>query len=456
MVLGLGSIVDRVTGLLGKTYLLAGFLPVLLLTAVSLLVGHHVSAWVHGRVEALRGMDAASQALASGALLSAVAVLGFVFWSANPWWRAIFEGSVVPRPLREHLVQNQRRRLGELEAAIDRCEDRVFAFRIRHPERRPEPDLPGAEPAAPGPWPERVFSALLARRTPPEEPPAPAGDEPDWPAEPPTWVDRLAAARAAGTARRDPPLGPPPPLFAMYERLAREVRSLGAVEAGTLDDFCTAMEDRLSAGPVTPGSEPDRLHARFVELADLARARAEHDRNRAISERRIRFPDDLATVGPTRLANAAALYRDGALVRYGMDPEVFWLHLQRAASADEQFRPIIEEARLKLEISVAMAMACALASAGTIGVALRGHSIPLLLLTALFPIAAVLFYNAAVTNLRVYGRVVSATVDLFRFEVLRALHLPLPSDSAAERRLWEGLTLSNQLLAEHGVTYAHP
>jgi hypothetical protein len=87
-------------------------------------------------------------------------------------------------------------------------------------------------------------------------------------------------------------------------------------------------------------------------------------------------------------------------------------------------------------------------------VGFRGHSIPLLLLTAIgMPLAALLFYRVTVTNLRVYGEAVRATVDLFRFNVLEGLHLPRPADSDAERTLWDLLTLSNQLLVEGKLTY---
>ena len=462
MIPGLGSIVDRVAGLFGKTYLLAGFFPVLVLAAVSLLAGYDSSAWVHGRVEEFRALDAGRQALASGAVLLAVATLGFVYWSANPWWRAVLQGDVLPRRVRAWMVRDQRTRLSELEQEIDASEARLHAFRLAHPawvEEAPEP-APSAPSPAPAPsLAERLRDAVRGR---PEAPPAlpaePADDaDPTEFPEPVPWIDRLATARVAGAARAGEPAVPSPELARSFEALESSIRSLQPVEAEVLGEFCALLEGELAAGPVPGRSALDRIHTRFVGLADIARARAEDDRNRALSARRIRFPTDLATVGPTRLANAAGLYRDAALARYRLDPEVFWLHLQRAASADAQFRPILEEARLKLEVSVAMAMACALASLWTVVLALAGHSLPLLLLTGVaFPAGAILFYHASVTNLRVYGQAVTATVDLFRFEVLKALHLTLPDDSEAERRMWEALTLSNQLLDEHRFPYAHP
>jgi hypothetical protein len=268
-------------------------------------------------------------------------------------------------------------------------------------------------------------------------------------------MQRLLVAREKGDALASPVgAAPTPQLVQAFEHVRSEIRGLQPVDATTLDDLCTLLEQELAATRVAPDSELERMHVEFADLAVLARARAENARNGALSARRSRFPVNLAAVGPTRMANVAELYRDHALTRYRLDPEVFWLHLQRSAAADEKFRPILEEARLKLDVSAAMAVACALASPWAVAVGVAGHSVPLLLLTGVgFPAGALLFYRATVTNLRVYGEAVTATVDLFRFDVLKALHLPVPPDSEAERQLWEKLTLSNQLLDAGTLTY---
>lgn len=447
MIAGLGSVIDRVTGLFGKTYFLAGFFPVLVLAAVSLLVGYDTSEWVHRQVEAFGGLDAGRQALVSGALLALVATLGFVYWSANPWFRAALQGRMLPEWTREWLTQSQQARLAELEKDLKECEDRVFAFRTLHPDPAPEPEPP-APAADPTPL-DRIGRFLAAPFGSHAPPPPPA------PAPTPTWMQRLLAARERGEATA-PTIGaaPSPGLKREYGEVQACIYGLEPVEPGRLDALCAALEPELAATRVADGSELDRMHVGFYDLATLARARAENARNAALSARRSRFPVNLSTVGPTRMANVSELYRDHSLTHYRLDPEVFWLHLQRCAAADEQFRPILEEARLKLDVSVAMAMAFVLASLSTGFVVGSGHSVWLLVLAAVgFPIAALLFYHATIVNLRVYGEAVTATIDLFRFDVLRALHLPLPADSDAERRLWESLTLSSQLLGDGGFTY---
>lgn len=461
MIPSLGSIIDRVTGLFGKTYFLAGFFPVLFLAGVSVLAGYDSSAWVHRQVDGFRTLDTGRQAIASGALLTAVATLGFVYWSANPWWRALLQGSVLPPKVRDWLVQDKQKRLAGLERELRACEDRVFLYRMHHPDPPPESEPEPAVVPAATPPPSSPFAAVTGILTDvfgsaPAAPPPPLPLPPaPVPPPTPTWMERLAAARERGDARQGAAVAAASPaLVADFETVLLTVRGLEPVDAGVLDALVTRLEGELAAGPVAAGSELDRMQVEFFDLAAAARARAENARSRALSARRIHFPLNLSAVGPTRMANVAELYRDYALARYRLDPEVFWLHLQRSAGSDDRFRPILEEARLKLDVSVAMAFACGLASLWGVAVGLRGHSIPLLLLTGLgMPLAALLFYRATVTNLRVYGEAVRATVDLFRFNVLEALHLQLPTDSDAERKLWDLLTLSNQLLVEGKLTY---
>lgn len=456
MIAGLGSIIDRVTGLFGKTYFLAGFFPVLFLAAISLLAGYDSSAWIYREVSGFRALDTGRQALVSGALLVAVAMLGFIYWSANPWWRAILQGSAFRGGLHDWLVRDQLDRLNSLEAEVKRCEDRVFEFRSLYPDQgpvsvpapAPEPPPPAASCGLRGAV-KCVVSAMVGRGEAEPEPPEPQPD-PDAAS---SWMERLAAARQQGEAG-----GSSGDATAELEQAFAGVRSRIAgrtpLTAEDLDALCVKLESELQATSAAAGSKLDRMHIEFSDLAARARARAENAWIRALSARRIQFPVDLASVGPTRMANVAELYSDYAIKRYQLDPEVFWLHLQRSAAADEKFRPILEEARLKLDVSVAMAMACALGSLWAVAIGVWGHSVPLLLLTGVgLPAAALLFYRATITNLGVYGEAVRATVDLFRFDVLKALRLPLPADSEAERELWEALTLSNQLLGGGKLTY---
>lgn len=414
MLSGLGSLIDRVTGLFGKAYLLAGFLPVLLLAGVSLLAGYDASDTVRGFVREFRGMGTAEQALASGALLVSLAVLGFVFWSANPWWRAVMEGDVLPERVRDWMIRSQRDALDLCQKELDEWGTRLFIFRRQHPD---------------------------------QDPPAEARFQP--------WRIRLLRARQTGGAMGAPPSTPSNALAAAFDHLRDAMAEVDAVEPATLDPVCNLLEAELAAAPAGPAM--DALHQEFLQMAAEARDRVESAYLRALNERRGRFPLEPRVVGPTGMANVTEIYRNHALKAYGLDTGQFWLHLQRAAAADDRFRPILEEAKLKLDVSVAMTAACVLASLWAVALAFTGTSLAAFLVTAVgMPAAALLFYRASVSNLRAFGEAVRATVDLFRFDVLKALHLALPANSDAERALWEKATWQMQLLGEARVKYVHP
>ena len=82
---------------------------------------------------------------------------------------------------------------------------------------------------------------------------------------------------------------------------------------------------------------------------------------------------------------------------------------------------------------------------------------PLWLLLALAAaVIARLAYTGTAMAASAYGRTIEAAFDLHRFDLLAALHLPLPADSAAERSANE--TLSAFVLADArtaDVHYAH-
>ncbi len=52
---------------------------------------------------------------------------------------------------------------------------------------------------------------------------------------------------------------------------------------------------------------------------------------------------------------------------------------------------------------------------------------------------AVVAYRGAVAQARSYGQQIRTAIDLYRFELLKALHLRLPSTPQEERALWERL-----------------
>lgn len=162
------------------------------------------------------------------------------------------------------------------------------------------------------------------------------------------------------------------------------------------------------------------------------------------------FPPPHA-VRATRLGNILGALWAEAGRTHGWNAAAAWPYLYPVLP--ERTRSLVDDARDSLDQSVTTATVTALATAPS--VLLLWRSGWWNLLSALLPLVAWLAYTGAVQAARTYAVVVRSAVELHRFELVAALHLPLPADSAEERRQAERLsTLFGQGLWYEAV-YAH-
>ena len=180
-------------------------------------------------------------------------------------------------------------------------------------------------------------------------------------------------------------------------------------------------------------------------------ARVDHCAERLRS--RYPAPDDLL---PTALGNALRAAERRAGDRYGLDAIVLWPRLYMVmASAPRQ---LIDSARDQIDMLVMLSMSLAVTSVVTlVYVASHGWWLvvpPLLLLLALCA------YRGAVTSAVSYGVLVQVAYDLYRFDLLTALHIPLPSDSRVEGNVYDQLQKvlegSNVKAKLPEFLYSHP
>ena len=174
------------------------------------------------------------------------------------------------------------------------------------------------------------------------------------------------------------------------------------------------------------------------------------------------YPSRAERLLPTRLGNVLRSAEDYPATSYGMDAVFWWPRLW----------PLLPEAVQK-GIEAALTPLFALLNlASLIGLVAVGGSIHLWQCQAvgwLVPLAVLviglvlarLSYLGAVAQARGYGQQIRAAVDLYRFDLLKALHQPLPASPRDERSLWDQLArwLYNQdrgvvreLAYQHGKT----
>jgi hypothetical protein len=405
----LGTLLDRLQGFLGKAYLLAGFLPMVVFLTLNALLAAAVFPDATELLQDLTRLDAARNALAWLGLLLLAYVLGLLVWSLNPTIRQFLEGSYLPKPVRRWLTRSQQR---ELRALLERRRQFV----------------------------RELFDFRRVTR----------GEEP--------WPDQLLAARKVGRER---------PVADISDGLRDESSRLQA-RRDRLDvpDF-TAMErlfgllkSELADKPADRIAKLDQLHQDFLELLDFAHQSVEvaFTGVELTSELGIRFPKNPASVGPTRLANQTEVQRDYGLRRYGLDIELYWLRLQKIARGDERFFPVLEDAKTQLDFSVTTVALLTLLTVVWVPLSLAYATTPrlFLLLAVLGPLSIWLFMQVVNQSYRAFAEAVRSAVDLYRFDLLLALHLPLPSDSAAEKAVWADLMERTVGETDKALLYLHP
>ena len=196
----------------------------------------------------------------------------------------------------------------------------------------------------------------------------------------------------------------------------------------------------------------ERARARLVDKARMDPDATSPSRDAVIATalRRVRYPE--ADLLPTALGNALRAAERSAGVLYGMDAVVLWPRLY-PVSGDRQ-RAVVEDRRDQMDLAARFCATLAVLALVIAGLLWRYP------LWWLLPLAAVglswLSYRAAVAAAIAYGESLHVTFDLHRFDLLAALHLPLPADNEAE--IAQNRMLSSWLRQGGPVppSYQHP
>lgn len=188
--------------------------------------------------------------------------------------------------------------------------------------------------------------------------------------------------------------------------------------------------------PLTAGSTEAE-----IQRAGIAAVRA-----------RRRFPAPVHLVRPTALGNVLAALEDSAGRAYGLDAVVAWPRLYPLLPPPT--KAIVDDRRDTLDAAARLTVTgafTALASA----VLLAGGGW-WLLLAALPLLVSCAAYRGAVEAALAYAEAVHTSFDLHRFDLLKAVHLPLPADPAAEARLGAELSALWRQNVPLTSSYRHP
>lgn len=164
-----------------------------------------------------------------------------------------------------------------------------------------------------------------------------------------------------------------------------------------------------------------------------------------------RFPSS-GHLLPTELGNVLRAAEQLVYDRYGIDAEIFFPRL--GPLLPDKLLKILDNQRDGVEAAArfsAVSFLAAIASAA-------------LLLSSgwwiVIPVVAVCIswwcYRVAIDAAIIYGDTIESAFDLYRFDVLRALHIPLPHDTRSEKQLFEDLNAFLSHAPAENLMYKHP
>ena len=180
--------------------------------------------------------------------------------------------------------------------------------------------------------------------------------------------------------------------------------------------------------------------------------RSPNERLAAAEALRYGFPPREDRVLPTRLGNVLRAAEDRAGEYYGWSTVAAWPRLYMLLP--DQAASLVADARNQLDTACKFTISFALA--GMIAFALLVSDGAWCLLALLIGVMSWLSYRGAIEAARSYGAVIQAVFDLYRLELLRTMHLPLPHDAEEERRIsaavsqWFSQGLPHQLRYDFG------
>ena len=178
----------------------------------------------------------------------------------------------------------------------------------------------------------------------------------------------------------------------------------------------------------------------FVDnILKYIQQRAEKDYIRLFNEREFNF--SRFSLAPTRMGNVARSVDSYAQSRYHINLVFFWTRLQKALQGKAEYYKTVQDAKTQLDFTVSlfwltvlsiMIWLCALPF-------LTHTWLPLIIAWAVGPLLARGCYQLGIQNYVVFADLLRSSLDLFRFDLLADLKMPLPKDGRSEKQMWEQL-----------------
>jgi hypothetical protein len=415
-----GQVLEKLDAYFGRAFLLARYFPWLLAIGVNLIIGcvefPEVRGFVVGEYTAISA-NAASKALD---LLIALLAVWVVAYSTTPLVQFItnfLEGSSIPDWLAVWLVVTH----SERRERLDEKANSRFTRRSRLPDKN------------------SVVAQLKADRDIGTR--SGAITHVDAINEAATLIKRLRKRRWMN-------------LDIDVDRFERARSALSRA----LRANCAEVSELIRPGDAAQALRLDALHNEMwkivtgyvLDIAEQREDRAYADRQRLFAE---------IEMEPTRLGNDAAALRSYCETRYGIDFDFFWPRFLLVAQKDDKLANTIATAKIQLDFSIlALTLTATTTAAWSLVLLAWGTSLwTVFLVFVVGPAATMAWLGIVHASYSNFADLARSVVDLYRLDVLVALHRPLPLTTEAEQSAWERVARLS-LLGEHGNNAAlrHP
>jgi hypothetical protein len=417
-----GQVLEKLDAWFGRSFLLASYFPWLIFAAAN--VG---MAWLITPAAAREAASLFTGSVigAAGAALTCLAVVAAIAYVTDPLigrMTGFLEGTYFPRRVTEWLTTQQ----SQLARALEKRE--AAAKRERAAMRPHRRGLRGKIDAALSRGVE--IGAIID-------------------------TDLIAAARTkiAGLTRLESRQRPIPAkdLESAIEALVE------ALERNSADPSSLKILNDAAAEP-KQCAELNGLYRTARRLIRYAHQKSLGGDTGALDEKLREMPED--AVSATRFGNEAAAFRGRFERLLAFDFEFFWPIFQAALlkSDDDKSSQPIANARQHLEFCTRIFwLTAAFTAIWLVLAAMAARSVLAVpLIGTIGLLAAALWLNIAYASYRSFADVAFSLVMLRRFDVLKALHIPLPATWEEEKKTWDALESQLRWSSDVAISYVHP
>lgn len=417
-----GTIVEKLQALLSRSFLVGNYFPVLVFCAVNFLIMWYGVDGFSKFVTAIWPLDSGVASSAFAGVLIAVAILAFMINPLIPLFRLALEGQLLPAWVRSKMIERHAQRFAKLQSELNTAKSAFAAFRAERAQAETQLGDARNDPSAPR---NSTDAAALNSAVSAVE-----------------ALDVQITQRQGNTssAARLPEMAT---VRTAVQQMTNALRFY-SMKSG-MGVFNQATFDRLNA-----------MQFQLLTTLDAQRDLAYLALQEADARRRERFVE--GDIKATLLANSRAAMEQYPQLAYKVDFQFIWTRLGMVLSKNAAIQTAVETAGAQLDFSV---LTTALAAITTIvWIALLpwlGSSIVPFLAVALVGPPVVLFlYHLVDASQQAFGAVAVMAIDALRFELMSALHLPLPNSLDSEQKLWEGLQFALYSAFDADIRFRHP